>query len=218
MSTGCLNRQRVIVEVPETESVLAESMPTTVSAQFPAPRPADEERLLALPPSDAAGRRWRYLVLHHSGAPVGSLDSIDVEHRQRRDDQGRPWLGIGYHFVIGNGRGMPDGDVQATFRWRQQLAGAHAGRREYNEAGVGICLIGDFREQPPSAAQLSACARLVSGLCREYALGAESVIRHSDIKPTECPGRQFPFEEMAGLPRLREGSLREATIRAAQGF
>lgn len=218
MLAGCLNRQRVIVEVPETDSVLAASMPTTVSPLLPAPQLAVEHAAHStFTPPDAPARDWRHLVLHHSGTPVGSVESIDEEHRGRVDDEGRPWRGIGYHFVIGNGRGMPDGEVQATFRWRQQLAGAHAGKREYNEAGIGICLIGDFESQPPSEKQLAACQRLVAELCHEYAMSPESVIRHSDVKPTECPGQQFPYEAVAHSARLR-GSLRGAIPAATQGF
>ena len=81
----------------------------------------------------------------------------------RKDAQGNPWLGIGYHFVIGNGRGMEDGQVEPTFRWKQQLAGAHAGQRRHNESGIGICLIGNFDEAPPTAKQLSALKELLAG-------------------------------------------------------
>lgn len=152
-------------------------------------------------------REWRYVVLHHSGAPVGSVSSIDEEHRSRSDSEGRRWLGIGYHFVIGNGRGMDDGEVQPTFRWRQQLAGAHAGVREYNEDGIGICLIGDFSQQPPSRRQLAACERLVADLCSDYELPASRVIRHSDVKATECPGGQFPYTAVADAAQRRTESL-----------
>ena len=34
--------------------------------------------------------------------------------------------GLGYHFVIGNGRGISDGELYVGYRWLDQLAGAHA--------------------------------------------------------------------------------------------
>ena len=67
-------------------------------------------------------------MLHHSATADGDVASIDAVHRLKRDLKGNPWLGIGYHFVVGNGHKMADGEVQPTFRWLQQLAGAHAGR------------------------------------------------------------------------------------------
>ena len=72
-------------------------------------------------------RDWNYIVLHHTASDSGSLDSIHQEHLKRKDKEGNSWLGIGYHFVIGNGNGMADGEIEPTFRWRQQLQGAHAG-------------------------------------------------------------------------------------------
>ena len=57
---------------------------------------------------------------------------------------------------------MADGEIQPTFRWQQQLAGAHAGSRDYNEHGIGICLIGNFDEQAPTDRQLAAVGELDS--------------------------------------------------------
>ncbi|MEJ7595664.1 MAG: peptidoglycan recognition family protein, partial [Planctomycetaceae bacterium] len=86
---------------------------------------------------------WQYIVIHHTATESGSVESIHEEHLNRRDAEGNPWLGIGYHFVIGNGQGMPDGTVQATFRWQEQIQGAHSGSEVFNARGIGICLIGN---------------------------------------------------------------------------
>lgn len=151
---------------------------------------------------DAPPRLWRYVVLHHSGTESGSVASIDQEHRGRVDADGNHWRGIGYHFVIGNGHGMSDGAVVPTFRWREQLAGAHAGKALYNEQGVGICLIGDFEHQRPTERQLAACHELVERLRGRYELAPAAVVRHGDLKPTSCPGKLFPasqFEQIVPL-------------------
>ncbi len=145
----------------------------------------------------APDRVWRYIVLHHSASDHGSVESIDAEHRKRTDDRGNPWLGIGYHFVIGNGDEMSDGEVVPTFRWRQQLAGAHAGETEYNAAGIGVCVIGDCESNPPSARQVTALKELVGMLAARYQISSNAVVGHSDVKATDCPGRYFPLEEVA---------------------
>lgn len=142
-------------------------------------------------------RPWKHIVLHHSGGSRGNVAELHEAHRQRLDENGRPWRGIGYHFVIGNGQGMPDGRIEATFRWDDQLEGAHAGDAEYNQQGIGICLIGNFDEQRPTTAQLRAVEQLVSLLKRDYGIKAERVVGHRDVKPTRCPGQYFPMERVS---------------------
>jgi hypothetical protein len=144
----------------------------------------------------AEPRTWKYIVLHHSATDRGDVQSIDIDHRARTDRNGEPWLGIGYHFVIGNGQGMADGEVAPTFRWQDQLAGAHAGKTLYNERGIGICLIGDFREQPPTPKQLDAARRLLAALMEHYRIAPQDCVRHGDITGTECPGAQLPSHEL----------------------
>jgi hypothetical protein len=146
---------------------------------------------------EAEPREWKYVLLHHSATETGSVASIDAVHRQRRDAGGNPWLGIGYHFVIGNGHGMEDGRIEATFRWDEQLAGAHAGDAEYNSHGIGICLIGNFEEMPPTDAQLEAMSTLLAWLRTGYALPPEGLVRHLDVRSTACPGRFFPWDDVS---------------------
>ncbi len=142
------------------------------------------------PAQDAPLRPWRWIVLHHSGESRGDAASIDVAH-----EQGRGWDGIGYHFVIGNGAPMPRGRIEATFRWRGQREGAHAGggdaQRPYNQMGIGICVIGDYRAAALDARVEARLVELCALLVRECpTLAAERIIGHRDVpgKATACPG------------------------------
>jgi N-acetylmuramoyl-L-alanine amidase len=172
----------------------ADSLPTTTPA---ARSTADFTPLVP-------ARQWNAIVLHHSATEGGSVASIDAVHRRQTDAAGKPWLGIGYHFVVGNGRSMGDGEIQPTFRWQKQLAGAHAGRREENEHGIGICLIGNFDVAPPTTRQLAAVRALVKTLAARYAIKIDRVVRHQDIGATLCPGRLFPWEQVvADLPAAK---------------
>ena len=88
------------------------------------------------------GRAWRHVVIHHSASSKGNAATFDTFHRTHRG-----WDELGYHFVIDNGRGGPDGRVEIGPRWTKQKHGAHTGQtpdNEYNEHGIGICLVGDF--------------------------------------------------------------------------
>lgn len=160
------------------------------------PRPLPELSINPWKP-DVAPRDWKYVVIHHTAAKRGSVESIHQTHLKRKDSNGNPWLGIGYHFVIGNGDGMADGEIEPTFRWREQLHGAHAGVSEYNQQGIGVVLVGNFEEQPPTQAQLAAVKRLVGTLRAEYSIPATQVVGHNDVKATECPGQLFPMHEVS---------------------
>jgi hypothetical protein len=188
----------VVIDLPAATRAATMQSATTPSAKLPTgARSAD-----ALPvvrggvefrPHSPA-RSWKTIVLHHSATRGGSVASIDSAHRRKRDPAGRPWLGIGYHFVVGNGSPMADGEIQPTFRWQQQLAGAHAGNREHNEHGIGICLIGNFDEDAPTERQLSALVELIRSLARQYEISRDRVVRHQDVQATLCPGRHFSVE------------------------
>ena len=96
---------------------------------------------------------------------------------------------------------MPDGAIEPTFRWRTQIQGAHAGstNKDYNERGIGICLVGNFEKSPPTAAQRRSVKLLVATLKAEYKIPTASVVGHKDIRAssTECPGKFFPMAEVA---------------------
>ena len=166
----------------------------------PVPEPhAIQPPLAALPPLITGNpwkpsvplRDWKHIVIHHTASESGSVETIHAAHLKKG------WLGIGYHFLIGNGTGMGDGEIESTFRWRQQMHGAHAGAEEYNQHGIGICVVGNFENHRPSTAQLEAVKRLVGVLKSEYHIPRNKVVRHGAVKPTACPGKLFPLDEIA---------------------
>ena len=150
-------------------------------------------------PAAAPLSTWQLVVIHHSATNSGSVEEFDAEHRRRKDANGQPWLGIAYHFVIGNGHGMDDGAIEATFRWKQQLHGAHSGDATVNARGIGICLVGNFEESPPTTRQWEAVQKLVRRLAAQHQLKPEQVVGHASVKKTSCPGRYFPLEKLRGV-------------------
>lgn len=157
---------------------------------------------------EVPAREWEFVVIHHSATDSGSVESIHREHRSRRDRNGQPWLGIGYHFVIGNGSGMSDGEISATFRWREQLHGAHCGSLRHNGRGIGICLIGNFEEDKPTEAQIASVSRLLGALTDRYSIPGSRVLGHDQVRATACPGRWFPLREI--VETSVRGELTEA--------
>jgi len=139
--------------------------------------------------SDVDVDRWQAIVIHHSGSPAGTPQSIENQHRARN------LAGLGFHFVIGNGRGIGDGEVHAGYRWLEQLPGAHVGGPQgewYNEHAIGICLVGDGRRDGFSPAQMARLLELVRSLQRELGLPASRVFMASDVMRVDSPGGAFP--------------------------
>jgi hypothetical protein len=135
-------------------------------------------------------RPWKYIVIHHSSTPGGSAAAFDAYHRSKGYD------GLGYHFVITNGDGGPDGEIQVGRRWRLQKWGAHTGGtpdNEYNNRGIGICLVGDFNETRPTPGQLASLRLLVGQFMAGFDVERARVVGHRDAPgaSTDCPGESL---------------------------
>jgi len=161
----------------------------TIAPDRIAQRPEDVIGRLDVP----LNRQWKYIVIHHSGAGRGNARIFDRWHKQRG------WDGVGYDFVIGNGNGQRDGAVEVTFRWTRQRVGAHAGVKQYNQHGIGICLVGDFEASHPTRRQLESLVSLVSYLQRRCKIPNYRVLGHRHVKNTKCPGKNFPYYRILAL-------------------
>ena len=150
-------------------------------------------------PPRSIERHWQSIVIHHSATPNGNMAIFDKWHRE-----GNHWDGVGYDFVIGNGTDSPDGLVEVTFRWHQQITGAHCKTpgNWANENAVGICLVGNFDETLPSDAQMQSLAQLVKYLAGRYRIPAHLICGHSSMPgalATNCPGRHFRLTSMRAM-------------------
>jgi hypothetical protein len=146
----------------------------------------------------AAKRDYQYIVVHHSHSEAGNLDEIDRLHRQTLG-----WEGCGFHFVIGNGHGSDDGEIEVSQRWKLQKHGAHLSTQApaaYNLRGIGVCLVGDFTTQRPTDRQLAAARRLVQYLMYAYDIPAYRVVTHGEVTSDglhgDCPGPLFRISDI----------------------
>lgn len=167
----------------------------------------------------AIARGWKYIIIHHSATNSGSAKAFHKYHTQ----QG--YGGLSYHFVIGNGKGAPDGKVEEGFRWKEQISGTHVDVNSWyhNVFGIGICLVGNFNTHSPTRKQMTALKELVTSLSEKYRIPAEKILGHSQVPfgtmdwgsekisvfyekgktaQTYCPGKKFP-----DLSILHSGSL-----------
>lgn len=143
--------------------------------------------------------RWKYIVIHHSATDSGTLKGMDRYHRDERHMEN----GLAYHFLIGNGHGMDDGDIAIGQRWTDQLHGGHLASESLNQNSIGICLVGNFDVRRPTEQQLTSLRNLVDYLVERCALPTSALRTHQQINPihTRCPGSKFPKSFLSELAK-----------------
>lgn len=135
--------------------------------------------------------KWKYIIAHHSATPHGNAVSYgQVDRRHGMEN------GLAYHFVIGNGRDSGDGEIEIGSRWTKQLHGGHVSKWSFNNAGIGICMVGNFEKTKPTGRQLAAFTELVDYLGNGLLAGRFKFMVHKEVNATLCPGRNFPTKAM----------------------
>ncbi|MDH5680205.1 MAG: N-acetylmuramoyl-L-alanine amidase [Spirochaetota bacterium] len=144
--------------------------------------------------SNLSSRQWRYIIIHHSSHDWGSAARYDSYHLKKYKNGG-----LLYHYVIGNGKGSADGQVESSERWLNQEPGGHVHESadEYNKWGIGICLVGDFEKHPPSKKQMKKLVALTRLLMARYKIPPENILTHKGVNATHCPGKHFPYKWFA---------------------
>ena len=143
--------------------------------------------------------RWKYVIVHNSGTREGNARVFDIYHLRVRHMKN----GLAYHFVIGDGHGSGDGQIEIGHRWTAQLNGGHVASDYLNDISLGICLVGDFNRDVPTKAQIGALEELI-GYLRDRVgktQGRKAIVyAHKEInpRPTDCPGDRFPYSWLHG--------------------
>lgn len=142
-------------------------------------------------------RRWKYIVIHHSAGNYGNINFLQKVHRERQAND--PIDAIPYHFVIGNGNGLEDGEITSDTRKKYNIWGAHVSGKniDRNARGIGICLIGNFEKNLVSEKQYRALVELTKELMDKYSIPLENITGHGNTpgESTKCPGNMFPMEK-----------------------
>ena len=139
-------------------------------------------------------RRVNKIVIHGSGFAAGNAELFRLYHKLVNG-----WCDIGYHFVIGNGKGDYSYDGEIQVGRSLEFQGAHV--KGHNDDSLGICLIMS-KGQKPTELQLLALENLVSYLLYRYKLNESSVTTHDRLAPKWDPGPGFNLE--AFRERLKE--------------
>lgn len=138
---------------------------------------AVDEQIFSRPAAVPAGR-WQYIYVHHSNSSGGSSVSVGADH-----------------FLIGNGNGSSDGEIQVGRRWIEQLP-AQPVRAIVPEQCISICLVGDFDRVAPSRMQIKRLGELIKALRQQYGIPAGRV---KTVEQPDSPagiGKHFPREAL----------------------
>ncbi|MBC2593230.1 N-acetylmuramoyl-L-alanine amidase [Ruficoccus amylovorans] len=138
--------------------------------------------------------RWQYIVAHHSAIEKGNAAIYGSAHERRGMENG-----LAYHFVIGNGIDSGDGEIEIGPRWYKQLRGGHVRDSHVNDVGIGICMVGNFENHPPTERQHASFIQLVDYLQKNCVASDYTFTVHKWVdgaRHTLCPGKHFPYQEM----------------------
>ena len=132
--------------------------------------------------------RWKYVYVHHSRTASGNALTL-----------GQNTGGIGDHFVIGNGDGCVDGEIQISQRWNaQQSALPPAGANTIDPACISICVVGDFDSTVPTPTQIRRLTQLVNALQGTLHIDRSQVLLIQEPKSAAGIGRYFPTAAFRG--------------------
>ena len=127
--------------------------------------------------------RWQYIFIHQSKTLSGN--TLSLSHGPE---------GLGDHFIVGNGDGCADGELQVGRRWNlQSSAVAPTGANGIDPTCISICVVGDFEKRPPTPIQLGRLGQVVQMLESRLHISPSRVILLNDQGDTSAGlGRYFP--------------------------
>ena len=130
---------------------------------------------------------WSRVTLHHSvdtlseesdGSLASSIHALHAIQRYHMEQNG--WGDIGYHYLVDS--------AGRVFEGRQlQWQGAHASG-DNNVQNLGICMLGDFTDRPPSREALEALRVLLDQVRERYRIPTARIYPHRKFKNSICPG------------------------------
>lgn len=160
--------------------------PQASSSLFAIDTPQSLDEVFSSTTVPVADGRWHYIYIHHSGGVAGNAQTVAESAAG----------GLPDHFVIGNGDGCADGEIQIGQRWTQQLVpGVTPGATQIDPDCISICLVGDFSQARPTATQQRRLAQLVGTLQTRLGISRKNVFTLQGVDKPAGVGRYFPAAE-----------------------
>ena len=142
-------------------------------------------------------REITHIIIHHTATPWqlnaddlnGSAIFEVIKKNQKanalKQGASQDYV-MDYHFVVGHTGSIFQGQPIEMVGW-------HCGNQGMNLKSIGICFLGNFMKEAPTAIQLDAGETLTSMLAKKYNIPIQNIMEHKDIVATDCPGKFFPW-------------------------
>ena len=122
---------------------------------------------------------WDCIEIYYSGTQSGNIQQVSFLCGFANPDD------INCHFVICNGLGGTDGQIQPTERWQAQQPVNrewlnHEPQAHSSERTIFICIIADYESTRPTASQIKTTQALVRELCSRFGIAPEAVHTPAD--------------------------------------
>ncbi len=155
--------------------------PGAANSLFAVEAPASLDAIFATQ-TPIGSNRWTSIYIHHSATPAGDAVSL-----------GQSSGGLKDHFLIGNGDGCADGEIQLSQRWsHQRPALPPAGADRIDPGCISICLVGDFDHTLPTSIQMRRLTQLVNSLQARFHIPRQNVLLVQQPGTSAGIGRFFP--------------------------
>jgi hypothetical protein len=110
-------------------------------------------------------------VIIDSGSPFANAESLTSDALVRGESSG-----IGFHFVIGNGKSLENGRVYRCPRWEGQLGASRAYGADLSDGRtIVVCLVGNSERYRMTDAQGQGAVALVDVLIKKFHIAPERV-------------------------------------------
>jgi N-acetylmuramoyl-L-alanine amidase len=120
--------------------------------------------------------QWRYIYIHQSHTISESAGMLAD------------------HFIIGNGNGAVDGEIQLGQRWVEQTPAAPlVGGARISANCISICLIGNFDQTVPTPTQLRRLTQLTESLQSRLNIPADHILFVDHASGSAGIGQYFPI-------------------------
>ena len=131
------------------------------------------EKAMASQAAQSPGR-WNCIEIYYSQTKAGNIEQLASLNGLTSPDD------INCHFVICNGLGGDDGQIQVSIKWQRQWS-TISGQTWYgNKQTIRICVIADGKTASPTDAQIKRVESLVEGLCRKFNIQPKAVYYPND--------------------------------------
>jgi len=126
-----------------------------------------------------------HIIVHHTGAEEKNAAQVKRYHLSLG------WRGVGYNYII-------ERDGMLVIGRSLDIPGAHCRAGDMNRRGVGVSLIGNLDNHPPTRRQVDVLPVLLRELMALHDIPAQRVLGHREVPgaATACPGRYLDMHAL----------------------